>query len=681
MVKRAGAVPPKAARTRSSRSALPAYARCDSTLDDEEHAATSAKRKKEKESLDTSVRRCVKKCIRDNLATMTEQEMHNVIVDGVSCFGKLMRDKTVAMTDPSKAETFGKKYFADLRAKYSVHTDREGLEVREDKDIDPELFEAVSLSRDHMKRDKLIRFCMSSAHVPHQGEVCGILTHGLEIKPVPYNLQVNLAMLKWIHRMKIKERFPAEFQAYAGHMDQILMGVHASMKAKGYRNKAFWDPHKYLCELYMPAQAVERLFACNETWVGHEGDIEVVCRSGLGLKMFGYAQTASRSLSLGTQIDQLIREHLPATQHITSKKVDETLQLVSTTLSTGGVRAEEFEKPRAVSVKYRQDDVKVKVVSLWDEITVRMAVYLKCLAVLGKKNADDRHSQLPPLFLENDLDPLGDLRVVAIDDEVLANYSACRRAANEQVTPARQRAGESVQTFLQNNLEVLSLIDPTMKVEAAWYDMMYNGGAQTRLQDQIMKLMPTAAAPGDPQTTASQLDDLKKTVLFSFANDEAHSVVNVVAEWARCLASFRPPNLKVPGDAFLQQVKEKLEFFLHTGAASGSAGSGVVSGKGALKHIVDALGRKFETKEPVTLQDLQLLDAYSWLLTADQKTLHQGWVKKIFTEAGSSEAVSTTVGKAPAEQTAGKKKPSQATSKAKASPSSTMSLFKTAKTT
>lgn len=67
-------------------------------MNDQGHEQDSEKRRKEKECLDTKVRRCVKKCIRDNLNTMTEQELHNIVVDGMSCFQKLMQDTTIAFT-------------------------------------------------------------------------------------------------------------------------------------------------------------------------------------------------------------------------------------------------------------------------------------------------------------------------------------------------------------------------------------------------------------------------------------------------------------------------------------------------------------------------------------------------------------------------------------------------------
>ena len=81
-----------------------------------------------------------------------------------------------------------------------------------------------------------------------------------------------------------------------------------------------------------------------------------------------------------------------------------------------------------------------------------------------KRSSASSKAPLQPLFLENELHPSPPVGVILIDHEVLASYNACPRAANEQVTPARQRSRESVQNLIESNIEVLSIIDPSFKV-------------------------------------------------------------------------------------------------------------------------------------------------------------------------------------------------------------------------
>jgi hypothetical protein len=142
------------------------------TLDELEHQAAARKRRKEVDNHDAKVRKAVKKCIRDNLGGMTDPELHVKCVKGQTCFEKLMHDKSIAVTDPSKAPAFGKLYFEGLRTEYTEHKCIEGLVVQVEEEVDKEMYQAVCQSRDEGKREKLIQWCQSSSHEPHQGEVC-----------------------------------------------------------------------------------------------------------------------------------------------------------------------------------------------------------------------------------------------------------------------------------------------------------------------------------------------------------------------------------------------------------------------------------------------------------------------------------------------------------------------------
>ena len=663
------------AAPRKKKSALPAP-EVTGTLDEQMHFEQTKKRKGEKESVDTRARRMVRKCIRDNLGSLTESELHNVLVDKRSCFQRLLEDKTLAMLKEPNAPTFGNTYFAEIRAAYTVAQDIEGLQVGEDKDINAELLDAVDDSRSNLKRDKLIRFCTASQHKPHQGEVCGMLTHAMEIKAVPCNVQINLAIIKWVRRLDIHSSFPAEFAAFVTHVDQVLQGVHAAMKAKGFKNSAFWTPHRQLCEMYMPVEAVDRLFGCNGSWAGHEADIELVCRTGLGVKMFGYAHKASQSHKVGVDVVKAIQALDKV--DVTSELVENTMQEVLASLKAEGLQPDEYDKPRVIVVRYRTSDLKLKVGSLWEEITLRMSAYLKTRAGNTVKDDENDHPILVPFLLENELDQLPKPdKVGGMDEDVVASFNACRRAANEQITPARQRSGEAVSNFLENNLEVLTMLDSSVTLEAAFFQMLYTSGAKERLQTMVLGAMPTEDARGSAQAAVSKLDNLRKTALFAFANPEAHASVNIVVEWCKCLAALRPPNLKVTMDEFLTKVKGKLHFFIHVETSTDGAAKATVFGEAALSQIVSDIHAKFEADEAVSLKDLQQLDAFGWMLTADQKKLHQGWVKNIFAKSGASAAASScSAASFASAKPTGKTKAVAGSTKPKAGHAKTMDLFK-----
>lgn len=156
-------------------------------------------------------------------------------------------------------------------------------------------------------------------------------------------------------------------------------------------------------------------------------------------------------------------------------------------------------------------------------------------------------------------------------------------------------------------------------------------------------------------------------------------------KWVRRLAAIRPPNLKVSADNFMSAAMGRLPFFLtlETAAASASTTApAILSGKQAVAAIMQQLKGKFASNQAVSLKDLQLLDAYSFVLTGEQKTTHQEWVKRIFANAGSEGAVTAPIKSVPRAEPAAKKRAATAASASKkVAPSSTVVIFKKRKTT
>lgn len=166
--------------------------------------------------------------------------------------------------------------------------------------------------------------------------------------------------------------------------------------------------------------------------------------------------------------------------------------------------------------------------------------------------------------------------------------------------------------------------------------------------------------------------------MFAFASDEVHASVNVVAEWIRNLANLRPPNLKTTSDPWLDQVKARLQYFVQV-APKGAADAGKPKvGKEGIAAAIDDIGQKVTKGETVELKELQLLDAYSWLLDAGQKSKHQEWVKAVFAKADTQAAITTTSSSSSSSSPSAPPAPRAKldATKAKAPAATTMSIFK-----
>ena len=145
----------KAAPVRKRKGAPVEQAVSSSTLADVEYDREMKRIKKNTTTFDAQLKAAVQKCIRDNLADLTEEELYRNIVDDISCYKRLFKDKHTALTDKKKAPSFGKLYFQDLRLKYQVAEVADGLVVHTDEAPNPALFAAVQESREEEKRENL----------------------------------------------------------------------------------------------------------------------------------------------------------------------------------------------------------------------------------------------------------------------------------------------------------------------------------------------------------------------------------------------------------------------------------------------------------------------------------------------------------------------------------------------
>ena len=126
-------------------------------------------------------------------------------------------------------------------------------------------------------------------------------------------------------------------------------------------------------------------------------------------------------------------------------------------------------KPRTVEVVYLDEKVGVVVESLWEEICLRASVCLKHAGMGSTKTAGGT-AYLTPMFCEGGLKPFGQLQVRDIDEDLLNTHQSARESANAQLAKTRHCVGEHVMQFLDDHIEVLSMVDAAILIEAAFFD-------------------------------------------------------------------------------------------------------------------------------------------------------------------------------------------------------------------
>lgn len=308
------------------------------------------------------------------------------------------------------------------------------------------LYQAVDASRAAVpNRDRLIQYCQVTPTEPNHSEMVGLYLHALELKPWlgGSHAPALLEVIKLVVRFKLADKHPEEFKALLPQVDRTLTHVYSQLKTKGFRPSQFLDTYKAECARVMPVEAAQRLLLVTSSWVNHSEDTDsVVNSSTLGRKMFQYAALANPSNCVGAVSDAVLRQKLGGSSAISVAAVADAKSAIQKQLEAKNAWAS-LDKPRVVEVQYNGLGVKLEVSSVFDEVNLRVASFLKqeALRALDQQG----NLRMPPLFCEEEL--IKPKRVPAardIHEDVLKFFVNARRSANSQLPVARHRVGEHV---------------------------------------------------------------------------------------------------------------------------------------------------------------------------------------------------------------------------------------------
>lgn len=252
--------------------------------------------------------------------------------------------------------------------------------------------------------------------------------------------------------------------------------------------------------------------------------------------------------------------------------------------------------------------------------------------------------------------------------------------AHTQVTEQRKRCGDYITDFWKKNIDTMMMLDPSSKVEMALFDQMYNHTAKQMLHKCLLKELPDIGRPEPLHEVLVALERIKDTAIYHYASDVCKSSVNIVVEWVRCLALSSPPSFTAVGDdPALKVLQRRLGFLLRhcTPATEDGAQDTLVFGPAALAARMQDIQALIEAKQPVDLGMLKPFDAFSWMMSENQKRQHAGWVQAIFASKSDAAIPQRTTrimnnSTPPASKDSDKKRKASA---------STMDLFKRKRTT
>lgn len=649
----------------------------DKPLVQAQHERDQAKSRRKK-ATDTSIEAKVAKCIRDNFDGFSEEQLYSKRVAGQTLYQKLFRDKSLEAANPCDSPVkFGKNYFSKLRLDYSADDMAEGLDVADESVLaSPKLLEAVTASRSGTgARDKLVQW-LQAAGLPNQTELVGLLSHLLELRPRSGGSQFTVCLegLKFLVRTKVPQRYEKEFQCYKKQADRTLVYAWTTMKAKGFSLQSFWAAYKPLAATVLNATIVDSLLKAKSSWADYQGDLQVVAKSELGESMFSFALAANTAHEASATIDDMIKVKLNATR-ITEDMVALARQQIIAEVEKLPNRSM-LNVPRLVDMCYRDHTIKIKAKSLVDEVNLRVDIFVRNMAI-GYKPEGQGAPALTPLFCEMALVPFK-ASGIQVDDDCLSAINAARASANEFLAQEYHDSGSQVVQSLAENESVYDMIDPSFRIEIAWFSSMNTDGARHTLEGKVLSLLPTSEIGAKACDVAASLGALKGEPVYRFCGTEPQSSVNIASAWVQAIANCRQPSLVGSEGAFLCSVSERLAFFLEFENAANQV---VLRGKEAVAPMLEQITSGAD--QQVQTKSLKLFSVFSWLLTDAQRRDVQAVVTRMARGGGGGAVSSSSSVAATLAPSTGSGPPPSAAKKraaAKAAPAesdqATLSLFK-----
>ena len=240
---------------------------------------------------------------------------------------------------------------------------------------------------------------------------------------------------------------------------------------------------------------------------------------------------------------------------------------------------------------------------------------------------------------------------------------------------------------MQNNEEVMCMLDGSWGLEQEWFRHMSEVGVKDLLQSRVSKIFcPTADFCGylNAAEVVSQLEDMKRTPAYEYAEEDAQSSVTIPLEWASAVAGQRQPSFKALKDSnYLKDIQGFMHQMLMYSVDPPSEGSSkdqvpvaepVCYGIQAMEKLFGAMDLRVKTaavNAPIDLGDLKVFDTFAFLMNASQKATQREWIGKCFKSHGAR--ASAQAPPQPQTKTAVKKEAAR-------EGSSTSSLFKKKRT-
>lgn len=592
---------------------------------------TPAKRRLRARSTEEDVR----KCERDNFSGYSHADLHHHLVGGVSLHNRLAQDVHARRQQGCEARVMGKAYYADLRSQWvsSAASLASTLAVADptlpqDLALDSALEGVVS----HRKNFTKLLEWFENGQAPNQKVVvCVAKAVVIYIKPnTNERVDVVLAHMRWVRKHKLETKFQAECDAAKQVWVAACVRSLSTYKNNGMTTNRWWSEFKDIGGLLVDQAACQKCMDHKTAdWNALETElVQVVTANDFGYALFAMQAQNIFKVRLSRVASEVVEAHLVG-KPITKDSIDAAKLIFDTRLGNLGASGDTTFPPRSTSVLYRGVKVSFDVVSYNDEWKAHVQALARSVGVAS--------GILPALWGEEALAAYSAPAGTTVAAELVASSKLFRESAADLARTFSAYSGDKIKSVFDKKKRWFHSLDRYCIVERSFFLSMVGESAMTKVQEDILKALPTVTATKTLEQSCQAFKSIADSEILRFAGASAQAVFDEANALLQALRASRLPTWPGGNSSYLKDLKVAMSLFLEFKPASdeGTTIYGEAAAKAHFKHVSDL---KSSAGAACQYSDLTPLIVYGWLLNAEEHKKVSQWSQQVLAAVGKTKA-------------------------------------------
>lgn len=566
-------------------------------------------------------KKLLNKCLTDNFPGWGDVLIYMTFVDGLNLSDTLERDRTRAKEDADFK--MGKFYYQHKREQFGGTAPEQIIPVvNEDEPGCDVLNRVLKLAFNHNRKLEPLSEYVKAAPSMNQKNLAALLRGALRLSPTASadTATVLVDILNMCIRLRVPANHPGTFNPVKGHFDAALSKTLNAYKKNKKTGLAWWDKYRSSASIFLPADAVDRVYACKSGFASISADIAEVhgsCKTGNLLMAKAFEQTKSIALQecLENSMAALIASD------ITSESVGKCkADFINDIAELGKDAFATIVPARKHKVALRSYEIVVPCtswISIWN--LSKDAVIQTVGLELGL---------LDPLWCDSEI--LGTSSIgkgVKVADSLLAE-SKNARASCRDFLPNTSASGETIRATLKRKKAFLFQEDPGFKVIYEFWQSLVGDRAEDAMKAKVLSCLPTSkSSDAKIADTLQGLTSLCQSSFAKFVGTAPSAIATTVKGYLNSMNTGKCPRFAMGDEsAFMKEVKASLAQLCV--CEDPHDASEKLYGK-------DALNVKFQVVKsqttPRTVACLRDLNAFAWLLAPPDRAQLRTWDDNVMT--------------------------------------------------